>query len=257
IPPVKEAIENTGPGIARTIPIPVVMSSLSICITLGFFSLITAGRTENCSYIIGIKTCPPPNTKLPMRYKFSKRFIGFRLGQSFLRATSLVTPANKNMIANNQIFHHFIFFGFVSICGIRLWLILVLTPPRIIRTGNIHGVLKNKYVAIPQIAIIIQVIIFFIEILKAATEAYARKPTASGGINLKMSVCSDFLSMYSNRNEKPPIKKEAGKIQITRVAIANGMPPLLYPISVTVWVDDAPGNKLQKALYSNNSFSVT
>jgi hypothetical protein len=30
IPPVNEAIENTGPGTARTIPIPVYISSLSI-----------------------------------------------------------------------------------------------------------------------------------------------------------------------------------------------------------------------------------
>ena len=109
----------------------------------------------------------------------------------------------------------------------------------------------------PQIAIMIQVIVFFIEILKAATDAYARKPTANGGINLKISVCNDFLSMYSNKNEKAPIRNEAGRIQIIKVIIASGMPPLLYPIKVTVCVEEAPGNKLQKALYSKSSCSVT
>ena len=40
------------------------------------------------------------------------------------------------------------------------------------------------------------------------------------------------------------------------VSIPSTMPPLLYPTSVRICVDDAPGNSWQKALYSSNSFSV-
>jgi hypothetical protein len=62
--------------------------------------------------------------------------------------------------------------------------------------------------------------------------------------------------MYSRKKEKEPIKKQAGVIQISRVKIASGKPPLLYPIKVTVCVDEAPGSRLQNALYSKSSSSV-
>ena len=38
----------------------------------------------------------------------------------------------------------------------------------------------------------IQVMVFRMETLKAITEAYTRKPTATEGINLKILVCNDF-----------------------------------------------------------------
>ncbi len=50
---------------------------------------------------------------------------------------------------------------------------------------------------------------------------------------------------------------QAGKIQMSNVNTARGTPPLLYPINVSVCVEEAPGNNWQKALYSINSFSET
>ena len=72
--------------------------------------------------------------------------------------------------------------------------------------------------------------------------AYPKNPAAIGGINLKISVPNSFLSMYCNRNEKAPISIQAGKIQMSNVNTASGTPPLLYPINVIVWVEEAPGN---------------
>jgi hypothetical protein len=87
---------------------------------------------------------------------------------------------------------------------------------------------------------ITQVMVFFMEIPKETTAAYTKKPTAMGGMNLK--ICSkSFLSTYSMRNENAPIKIDAGRIQIIRVKTASHTPPLLYPINVIVWVDEAPG----------------
>ncbi len=42
---------------------------------------------------------------------------------------------------------------------------------------------------------------------------------------------------------------QAGKIHTSNVIKANGNLPLLKPISVSVCVEDAPGNNWQKALY--------
>ena len=49
----------------------------------------------------------------------------------------------------------------------------------------------------------------------------------------------------------------AGVIHIRSVKIANGIPPRLYPINVSVCVEEAPGNIWQKALYSSSSCSDT
>jgi len=48
----------------------------------------------------------------------------------------------------------------------------------------------------------------------------------------------------------------AGRIQINKVSSARGIPPLLYPIRVRVWVEDAPGSNWQNPLYSISSSSV-
>src|SRR6185312_7701600 len=97
-------------------------------------------------------------------------------------------------------------------------------------------------------SIMTQVIVFFIELPNETNAAYTKKPTAMGGINLK--ICSrSFLSMYSMRKENAPIKIDAGKIQIIRVRTASHTPPRLYPINVMVWVEDAPGKSWQKPLY--------
>src|SRR5688572_4302313 len=174
---------------------PVYISSLSILITDESFIITASGRTENCSYIIGINTCPPPKTRLPMRYVFSKRFRGARLGQSFFLAISLKRPAVIKIIPNNQKFHHLIFLGFCSVCGIRLRLKLVVTPPKTISNGNIQGCLNNRKVATAQTPIMIHVTVFFMEILNAIIVAYTRKPTAIGGMNLKISTFKAFLSI--------------------------------------------------------------
>src|SRR5690348_15630366 len=97
--------------------------------------------------------------------------MAFRSGQSFFLAVSLSTPATIKIIANNQIFHHLIFFGFASTCGILFRLRLVISPPNTINTGKTHGVLKRKYVAIRQNIMIAQVIVSLIETPKAITEA--------------------------------------------------------------------------------------
>ena len=55
---------------------------------------------------------------------------------------------------------------------------------------------------------------------------------------------------------KLAIKLVAGKIQISRVIKAKENPPLLKAINTTVWVEEAPGNNWQKALYSINSSAV-
>src|SRR5688572_27966530 len=150
---------------------PVYISSLSILITDESFIITASGRTENCTYIIGINTCPPPKTRLPMRYVFSKRFRGARLGQSFFLATSLNKPAVIKMIPNNQKFHHLIFLGFCSTWGIRLRLRLVVIPPYKINAGKIQGCLNKRNVATAQTHIMTHVTVFFIEMLNAITVA--------------------------------------------------------------------------------------
>ncbi len=52
------------------------------------------------------------------------------------------------------------------------------------------------------------------------------------------------------------IKLVAGKIHMSKVIKARGNPPLLNAIKTIVWVEDAPGNNWQKALYSINSSEV-
>src|SRR5579862_3402283 len=125
----------------------------------------------NCSYIIGIITWLPPKTKLPKRYVFSKRFSGFRLGRLFFRAHSLLTPAIKKMAANSQILVHFIFCGGSSFCGMRLLLRVVTKPPKTIRIGNIHGVLKSIYVAMAPTNMMTVVIVLWTEILNVLNAA--------------------------------------------------------------------------------------
>ena len=49
--------------------------------------------------------------------------------------------------------------------------------------------------------------------------------------------------------------KAAGNTQIKRVKSAKGMPPLFMAMSITVCVEEGPGNIWQKALYSSNSSS--
>jgi len=69
IPPIKAPIEKTGPGMALTIPEPVRKSCLLILRAFGFtISILSVfGLTTYCWYIIGIKTSPPPKTRLPKR----------------------------------------------------------------------------------------------------------------------------------------------------------------------------------------------
>src|SRR5689334_5797206 len=103
-------------------------------------------------------------------------------------------PAAMNMIPNNQKFHHLIFLGFSSTCGILLRLRLVAMPPITIKAGKIAGALKKKNVRALLMTIMIQVMVFFTECGNAFMQAYTRKPAAIGGMNLKISVCSAFLS---------------------------------------------------------------
>ena len=63
--------------------------------------------------------------------------------------------------------------------------------------------------------------------------------------------------MPDTRKDNPPIKKQAGNIHMINVNTAKGTPPRLYPISVSVCVDDAPGKSWQNELYSINSSFVT
>src|SRR5688572_19494896 len=112
--------------------------------------------------------------------------MGFRWGQLFLRATSLVIPAARKSNAKSQMFPHFIFFGFCSFCGMRRWLKLVATPLNTISAGKIQGVSKRMYVARAQQSMMIQVMVFFMDTLNAITAAYIRKPTAMEGMNLKI-----------------------------------------------------------------------
>ena len=57
---------------------------------------------------------------------------------------------------------------------------------------------------------------------------------AIGWINIKKSGRTSLLLKYCNKKDNPPINIQAGVIQINKVRIANGMPPRLYPISVSV-----------------------
>ena len=104
---------------------------------------------------------------------------------------------------------------------------------------------------------IINVIKLFTDILKDLYPAKAKKPIAISGINLKKFVLKLKWLKLATRKEKAPIKQQAGKIQITNVITASGTPPLLYPIKVSVWVEDAPGSIWQKETYSINSSFVT
>ena len=63
--------------------------------------------------------------------------------------------------------------------------------------------------------------------------------------------------MVVGKKENSPIRMQAGSVQISMVMTASNTPPRLYPISVRVCVEDAPGSSCQKALYSSNSSSVT
>ena len=44
------------------------------------------------------------------------------------------------------------------------------------------------------------------------------------------------------------MRQQAGSVQMIRVSMARTTPPRLYPMSVKVWVDEAPGSSWQKAL---------
>ena len=67
IPPVKEAIEKTGPGIALTKPAPVNNSLFSNLIKpcLASWNFSAVGLATYWSTIKGIKTSDPPKTILP------------------------------------------------------------------------------------------------------------------------------------------------------------------------------------------------
>src|SRR5258706_6503037 len=112
----------------------------------GFLTFIffSSGLTLHCSYIIGISTWPPPKTRLPIRYVFSNRLIGFLFGHSFFLAVSLRMAAVMKMIPKSQKFHHLIFLGFCSICGIRFRLKLVAMPAETINVGITQGCPNRK-----------------------------------------------------------------------------------------------------------------
>src|SRR5690348_8019360 len=97
--------------------------------------------------------------------------MGFRFGQSFVRALSLSMAATINIIPNNQKFHHLILLGFCSVCGIRLRLKLVAMPAETINAGITQGWPNKKYVATAPNTIMIQVIVFLIASGKAAKAA--------------------------------------------------------------------------------------
>lgn len=63
--------------------------------------------------------------------------------------------------------------------------------------------------------------------------------------------------MLVTKKDKPPIKKQAGNIQITKVKTARGTLPRLKPISVSVCVEEAPGKSWQNEIYSISSSLVT
>lgn len=161
------------------------------------------------------------------------------------------------MNTNNQMFVQRICLGLIfSFWGIRLSLKLVTKPPPIINNGNIHGTLNIKKEAIIETNIITCVIKLLMEILKVLIAAYTKKPIAIGSINFKTPDVKLPEGNKVSKNEKLPIKMQAGSNQIKRVRTASEMPPLLYPISVRVCVLDAPGSIWQKELYSINSDSV-
>ncbi|NBX27304.1 MAG: hypothetical protein EBR55_03495 [Chitinophagia bacterium] len=62
--------------------------------------------------------------------------------------------------------------------------------------------------------------------------------------------------MYTKKETKP-IKNTAGKIQISKVIIANPMPPRFSATKAIVCVEEGPGSIWQNELYSSNSSSVT
>src|SRR5688572_31092662 len=115
------------------------------------------------------------------------------------------------MIPNIQKFHHLIFFGFCSTCGIRFLLRFVARPPKIISRGKIHGCLNKRYVATAAIDMMTQVIVFLMEILKAITVAYTKKPTAMGDrkstrLNSSHSQISYAVFCLKKKNKNITIK---------------------------------------------------
>ena len=158
------------------------------------------------------------------------------VGCVWLLDDSLLTPASKKMIANNQMFPHLIFFGKISFCGIRRSLRFVTNPPNTSRTGKIHGDLNNRKVAIALITRITRVIVLWTEMRYARCAAKARKPIVIGAMKRNTTI------LAVGKKENNPISTQAGNVQINKVMIASTTPPRLYPISVSVCVDDAPGS---------------
>src|SRR5436309_1106035 len=106
--------------------------------------------------------------------------MGLRLGQLFFLAISLDMPARIKINAKSHMLAHLIFLVITSFCGIRRLLILVIRPPKTITIGNIQGVLNSRKVATVEIAMIIWVMVLWMEIRKAFHAAYARNPTVIG-----------------------------------------------------------------------------
>src|SRR6202035_353393 len=93
--------------------------------------------------------------------------MGRRWGQLFFLAISDEIPARINMNAKSQILAHLIFRVSNSVCGMRLLLRLVITPPSMITIGKIHGVLKSRKVASAETSMIKWVMVLCTETRKA------------------------------------------------------------------------------------------
>src|SRR5580693_5820396 len=97
--------------------------------------------------------------------------MGRRWGQLFFRASSLLAPASKKIMAKSQILAHLIFIEGSSFWGMRLLLRLVTKPPSTIKTGKIQGALKSRKVAMALMPITTLVIVLLMEILNAFVAA--------------------------------------------------------------------------------------
>ena len=131
----------------------------------------------------------------------------------------------------------------------------VAIQPETISKGKIQGVRKNRKVASILTSIIICVIRLRTETVNILTAANTKKPIAITPRNFKGLSEIDVFTLSETTNEKRPIKKEAGKIQMNSVIIASGKPPRLKPIKVIVCVLLAPGKSWQKEKHSISSSS--
>lgn len=106
-------------------------------------------------------------------------------------------------------------------------------------------------------SMITKVIRLLTEIWNARKPAKTRKPMAISGMKRNNAVCPFKTDASATTNESRPIMVQAGKIHISKVLTANGIPPLFNPINVSVCVEDAPGSIWQKEINSISSSLVT